>query len=280
MSAIWMVSRAPRRADGLEFRRDETALRHRAELFLPGDASCQVNTSKSKTNSAEGRFRLPKDEITEAEKQRAFRGETQVRRFCRARVFSACPVPGMCPCRGIAGAAADVRPESAGSAAHSQPLSRSSETATVCRGLCRVLTRPVSPMPSHVPLCPPCPPHVSARSPGTLSTTHSPQSLHWGGGRGSRTRPARALLAFKPGPGAGRAAAWSSVLTCHRHLGAHLASNKSHPGQQPRDVGPDFLSTADNNRQLISCPELGSPAKLKESGLEANNIVISPNLSL
>lgn len=35
MSAIWMVSRAPKRADGLEFRRDETALRRRAELFLP-----------------------------------------------------------------------------------------------------------------------------------------------------------------------------------------------------------------------------------------------------
>ena len=42
-------------------------------------------------------------------------------------------------------------------------------------------------------------------------------------------------------------------------------------------MGPYFFSAADNNRQLISCPKLGSPAKLKESCLEANNIVISLN---
>lgn len=184
MSAIWMVSRAPRRADGPEFRRDETALRHRAELFLPGDASCQVNTRKSKTNSAGGRFCLPKDEITEAEKQRAFRGEIQVRQFCRARVFSACPVPGMCPCRGNAGAAADVGPESARSAAHSQPLSRSSETAAVCRGLCRVLTRPVSRMYPRVPRAP-MSPTCLRMFPRVISLHHLQPAVFppWGGGK-------------------------------------------------------------------------------------------------
>ncbi|XP_032209335.1 translation initiation factor IF-2-like [Mustela erminea] len=115
--------------------------------------------------------------------------------------------------------------------------------------------------------CVPHVPHMSPHVPPGISPHHLQPAVFplARRGQGSRARPARVPLAFEPRPGAGRAAAWSSVLTCHRHLGVHLASNKSHPGQQPRDVGPDFLSTADNNRQLISCPKLGSPAKLKES---------------
>lgn len=73
------------------------------------------------------------------------------------------------------------------------------------------------------------------------------------------------------GPGISRSA--DPPLSSRQRLS--LLSSKSQPGQPPTRVGPYFLSAVDNNRPLISCPKLGSPVKLKESCLEANNIIIA-----